>query len=450
MGILIKYGNPGVVVGLANIAGASTGRGQVEDQTFQDALARNRESEASGRQLGNQVSLINAQAGARMAEQNNAARLVGEARSKLTPPPAARGPSITPAGAGRVRIDSGNGVVAYGPDNGQYAGAGKGFAVAPRQTAASVAAAQNGNDRRAAAVETYNGLIENGMDPAEARVYAAQVFAGKSLPSGLTERISGPTAYQQAQVGLGQQRAGIAQAGLEQRGEQAGARLAETQRSNQVREQQGNDRIQIAQQRAAKVDTAGDFISSTEREAAHVAAGGDVASIKQLLGPLTNPDGPVDSTGKPLTDMIGNVKTWTTHDRVQADRIIRGITDMPDLRDKQGRRVLGLAEVESRIAELNQAGIPAPVMAKAQRSYLQAAHDVVNAYQKHAAQIAAGDPQALQQAASEAQMGTREFQESIAHLAQIGAIQPPAAPQAAPLPKVQPLKWDEKTRTLSN
>ncbi len=349
MSIIVKHGDPGVLVGLAHVAGDLQGSGMVRqkrsDAELADLMRR--------RALGDQQRAAEQQAtdefnrtiALRNDAEARAARLATSRPVRSFDQPQEQDTQqdgVTPAGPGRVRVRSGS-VTTYRPldTTDPYAGA-----AAPAPSARDELAMRRYLDQRNAADELAGYL---GNTPA-ARAAAAQVRAGRPIDPGLREDAYGP-GYRDT---LAADRAATA-------ADQGQQRIDETQRANQAREKLAADRNILSKtfmdDRAAGRKTLletmheeADLRSESERDAFTLAT----SMSPDLLAPILNPlwsDAPTGPNGEPLYKGKDQL-LYSRAEKNKAGEVLSAANTMMEKRNKEGYRVVPIGQAYDRYAEL--------------------------------------------------------------------------------------------------
>lgn len=402
MSILVKHGDPGILVGLADAAGQLAGRGRVRDQVFQANLADQSRRRASSDSHTSAMALQDSQQRAQIKAQDNAAAIRARELASVR------------------SLGSRSGRAAFDDETDPYVGgirqsrARRGPAVDPYLDDRYLKAAQLEETRRKnlAAEEDRRYKLMQGDEATRRRLDQADM------------RID------QGQQRVDQGGARVAQG--DRRLDQADTRFGETQRRNLSTEQLRREQMQATQERAAK--TAAQKVaassSSFDKNSELVAVGSALPVLKQILGPVLAPDGPLDQEGGLLTDESGQVVGWKPADIMRAQRADAAMRGLGRMRDKTGRYVLSLPELQNRMMEI--AADPdlqekyLPVIERDRNSLIR---EVTASYQQLEPVLMQADAAkaatALEQAAERAGMTPEDFTDSLDFLMEQGVIQRP-------------------------
>lgn len=400
MSILVKHGDPGILVGLADAAGQLAGAGRVRDQVFQANVGDQSQRRAASTQFQNASGLEAQRQAGQIAAQNNAAaireREIASVRS-LTER-RSRDEEADPYTGGMVRSPRGRSVRSSIPADAGYLDdmALKAATLAERQRQALA-------DEEQARAE----LAQREAD-SQRRGYQADLRIGQGQ-----QRVE----QGQARVEQGQQRVEQGAA----RVQQGDRRLTETERRNLSTEDLRRQQI------ARKVY---DGTDTFDRGSEALASGADTKMLRQMLGPVFNPGGPTDADGLPATSPDGTMAKWTKADQTQAMRADAAIRAVGRMRDKSGRYILSVPEMQARLEEIaTDPDISGRYMATLEDNQRVLVRDVVDVYQQIGESLASADAataaELLARGAERANMTPEDFTDSVEFLIERGILQRP-------------------------
>lgn len=404
MSILVKHGDPGILVGLADAAGQLAGAGRVRDQVFQANLGDQSQRRAASNQFQNASGLESQRQAGQIAAQNNAAAI-------------------------RQReIESVRRLSERDEQTGSYANrVGRRRAVSPGTD----------DDTR---YEDHMALKAAELAERQRRNLAMEDANRESLA---LRAEADRRRFDQAdqRIGQGQQRVEQGASRVvqgQQRVEQGAARvvqgdrrLSETERRNKAGETIRREQMQAVDERvAARAKKAHDRAAAFDKGSVAIATALPAQNLRAALLPVLSPEGPLDENGLPAIDSDGKRRSWSSAEKNDARRADLALRSLGAMRDTSGLHVNSLPELQERMQEIaadpELARVYLPTIEKHQGAIVR---DLVEVFQQIGPVLETVDPaqaaEMLLSGAERAGMSPEDFTDSIEFLIAQGVIERP-------------------------